>query len=138
MPTYLPTYPIPTSRPPEHQQIKLQWPKFGLIDSKPVSTPVDCSSKLTKREEIDKPADQTIYQAAVGCLLYISTKTRPDISFAVGNSEMASLKLTSMEIHEDNQSAIEIAKNPKCHGRTKHIDIRHHFVRDLVGQGSIY
>ncbi|RVW93475.1 putative mitochondrial protein [Vitis vinifera] len=29
-------------------------------------------------------------------------------------------------------SAINISKNPVIHSRTKHIDIRHHFIRDLV------
>ena len=32
-------------------------------------------------------------------------------------------------LHIDNQSAIVIAKNPEFHDRTKHIDIRHHFLR---------
>ncbi|XP_051145340.1 uncharacterized mitochondrial protein AtMg00810-like [Andrographis paniculata] len=32
----------------------------------------------------------------------------------------------------DNTSAINISKNPVQHGRTKHIDIRYHFIRDLV------
>ncbi|KAK2380916.1 putative mitochondrial protein [Trifolium repens] len=32
----------------------------------------------------------------------------------------------------DNMSAINISKNPIQHSRTKHIDIRHHFIRDLV------
>ncbi|XP_019085495.1 PREDICTED: uncharacterized protein LOC109126416 [Camelina sativa] len=35
-------------------------------------------------------------------------------------------------IHCDNLSAINISKNPVQHSRTKHIDIRHHFVRELV------
>jgi hypothetical protein len=30
----------------------------------------------------------------------------------------------------DNESAIKIAYNPCEHSRTKHIDIRHHFLRD--------
>jgi hypothetical protein len=30
----------------------------------------------------------------------------------------------------DNESAIRIAENPVEHSRTKHIDIRHHFLRD--------
>lgn len=37
----------------------------------------------------------------------------------------------------DNKSAISIAKNPILHGRTKHIDTRYHFIRDLVQNGSI-
>lgn len=32
----------------------------------------------------------------------------------------------------DNISAINISKNPVQHSRTKHIDIRHHFIRNLV------
>jgi hypothetical protein len=30
----------------------------------------------------------------------------------------------------DNESAIRLADNPVEHSRTKHIDIRHHFLRD--------
>ena len=37
-----------------------------------------------------------------------------------------------MTIFCDNLSAINISKNPVLHSRTKHIDIRHHFIRDLV------
>lgn len=37
----------------------------------------------------------------------------------------------------DNQSTIAITKNPAMHGRTKHIDIRFHFIRDLVADGEI-
>ena len=40
-------------------------------------------------------------------------------------------------IHEDNQSAIALANNPIYHARTKHIDIKHHFVRELVDSGII-
>ena len=37
-----------------------------------------------------------------------------------------------MTLYCDNLSAINITKNPIQHSRTKHIDIRHHFIRDLV------
>ena len=40
-------------------------------------------------------------------------------------------------IHEDNQSTISLAKNPQFHGRAKHIDIQHHFVREKVNDGTI-
>jgi len=33
---------------------------------------------------------------------------------------------------EDNQGAICIAKNPVAHSRTKHIDIRHHYIREAL------
>src|SRR4051812_11619696 len=37
----------------------------------------------------------------------------------------------------DNESAIKIAYNPVDHTRTKHIKIRHHFIRDHVARGDI-
>jgi len=37
----------------------------------------------------------------------------------------------------NNQSAIAIAKNPEFHDRTKHIDIRYHFLRHKVESGDI-
>ena len=37
----------------------------------------------------------------------------------------------------DNMSAIAMTKNPVFHARTKHIELRHHFIRDLVGEGEI-
>jgi len=38
----------------------------------------------------------------------------------------------TMIINCDNTSAINIFKNPIQHSRTKHIDIRHHFLCDLM------
>jgi hypothetical protein len=32
----------------------------------------------------------------------------------------------------DNESAVKLATNPVQHSRTKHIDIRHHFLRDML------
>jgi hypothetical protein len=36
-----------------------------------------------------------------------------------------------------NETSIKIAHNPVQHERTKHIDIRHHFLRDHVNLGNI-
>lgn len=218
--------------------------KFQMQESKPVSTPVNPGVKLVKKTEQCESFDQKTYQAAVGSLLYLSTKTRPDISFAVGSvarfcadptkqhwmavkrimrylngtvdlgllygkcasdscvgfsdadwagslddrkstsgylfqcsgaavswrsckqscvalstaeaeyvalaaaaqeavwlqqliCELLSRSPKEIEIREDNQSAICLAKNPQCHGKTKHVDIKYHFVRDQVECGKI-
>ena len=37
----------------------------------------------------------------------------------------------------DNTSAIAISNNPVLHSRTKHIDIRYHFIRDHILKGDI-
>ena len=37
-----------------------------------------------------------------------------------------------MTLYYDNMSAINISKNLVQHSRIKHIDIRHHFIRELI------
>jgi len=37
----------------------------------------------------------------------------------------------------DNQSAIALAQNDNYHARTKHIDIRYHFIRYVIEEGHI-
>ena len=38
----------------------------------------------------------------------------------------------TIDVFEDDQGAIAIAENPISGGRTKHIDVRYHFIRELV------
>ena len=42
-----------------------------------------------------------------------------------------------VKIYVDNVFAINLAKNPVFHQRSKHIDIRYHFLRDQVGKNMI-
>ncbi|XP_031263342.1 receptor-like protein EIX1 [Pistacia vera] len=37
-------------------------------------------------------------------------------------------------VYSDSQSAIHLSKNPVYHERTKHVDVRHHYVRDLIAK----
>jgi len=37
----------------------------------------------------------------------------------------------------DSQGSIALSRNPEHHARSKHIDIRHHFIREQVAVGSI-
>ncbi len=53
------------------------------------------------------------------------------------NSELWNPPEGPSTILEDNQSSIAMAKNPQYHGRVKHIDIKHHFVREQVSNGTI-
>jgi hypothetical protein len=43
----------------------------------------------------------------------------------------------STVIQCDNSSTIQLSKNPVFHGRSKHIDIRFHFLRDLAKDGVV-
>src|SRR5947207_13586788 len=47
------------------------------------------------------------------------------------------IKLGSVSLLCDNESAVKIANNPIQYSRTKHIEIRHHFLRYNVANGNI-
>lgn len=223
--------------------------KFGILDAKPVGTPLDCNTKFSTDEEY---IDNVPYQQLIGSLMYLCVMTRPDIMFAVsylsqfninhtkehwtaakrvlrylkgtmdlcltysGNDlslkgyvdadwannpldrksftgyaftlancaiswecrKQSSIALSSTEaeymaitesakeavyllallkelldhkgqikllvnnydnmiLFNDNQSAQKIASNPIYHRRTKHIDVRYHYIRDVVTNGQI-
>lgn len=40
-------------------------------------------------------------------------------------------------IHYDNQGAGELALNPCHHARSKHIDVKHHFIRECISNAII-
>ena len=40
-------------------------------------------------------------------------------------------------IYEDNQGAIELAKNPRFHNRTKHIDVSFHYMKEQVNPKTV-
>ena len=42
-----------------------------------------------------------------------------------------------LELYEDNKGARDLAYNPEHHSRTKHIDRRHFYVRELVEEKTI-
>ena len=47
------------------------------------------------------------------------------------------INLKQVPLFCDNESAIKIANNPVQHSKTKHIEIRHHFLRDHVMKKDI-
>ena len=52
-------------------------------------------------------------------------------------SELGVQMFNPTEVMEDNQGAIAMGRNPVNHNRTKHIDIRYHYVREAVDDGII-
>ena len=218
--------------------------KFGMKDAKSIATPVNTGLKLTRATEEDDLADERLYQQIVGSLQYLSTMTRPDITYAVSTvakfcskptkvhftavkrilrylkgtsnhgllykkasssncvgysdsdwagdtddrkstsgyvflvgdtaitwkskkqscvalstaeAEYIALSQAAQEalwlrqlatdlqdeqqqptvIYEDNQATICMSKNPQSHGKSKHIEIKYHFVREHVNGGAI-
>ena len=44
---------------------------------------------------------------------------------------------TRAKLRVDNKSAIALSKNPVHHDRSKHIDIRYHFIRECIEDGKV-
>jgi hypothetical protein len=47
------------------------------------------------------------------------------------------IKFDPVKLYEDNQGSIFLADHPVSHQRTKHINVRYHFVRHLVSSGDL-
>ena len=72
----------------------------------------------------------------------LSTAEAEYIALAAATQEATWMRQLLEDLHsgqieptvicEDNQSAICIAQNPQYHNRTKHIDIKYHYVREKV------
>lgn len=51
---------------------------------------------------------------------------------------MESSVYTCTTMYGDNQGAIALSKNPVNRSRSKHIDVKYHFIRDAVSEGRIH
>ena len=51
--------------------------------------------------------------------------------------DMTGMSLENFTLYCDNQGAMALSKNPAQHQRSKHIDIKFHFVRDEIQSGSL-
>ncbi|GKB80797.1 hypothetical protein Tco_0947692 [Tanacetum coccineum] len=79
-----------------------------------------------------KAVNKTQYRVIIGSLIYLSVPKRKSTS---GACQLLGGKL--VPVFYDNTSAIAISNNPVLHSRTKHIDIRYHFIRDHILKGDI-
>ena len=46
--------------------------------------------------------------------------------------DLFDLQLDATCIHCDNQSCVKLSENPVFHDKSKHIDIKYHYIRDMV------
>ena len=81
---------------------------FGMHDSKPVASPVNPGTKLAACKDSDNVSNQLLYHALVGSLLYLSTRTRPDIAYAV--SSVLVIVLTQLMTSYSSKDNFEIFK----------------------------
>ena len=61
---------------------------------------------------------------------------RSVLSFMQPRKNKVNSNVYEIEILEDNEGAKAMAENPLSSGRSKHIEVRWHFLRDLVESGD--
>nr|GEX14154.1 hypothetical protein [Tanacetum cinerariifolium] len=128
--------------------------RFEMENCDTVPTPMVEQAKL-KFDLVGKPVDHTDFRSMIGSLMYL-TSSRPDIMFAILEAEYVVLcsccahvlwmrtQLTNygffydkIPIYYDSKSAIAVSCNLGQYTRTKHIDVRYHFIKDHVEKGTI-
>ncbi|GJZ25353.1 uncharacterized mitochondrial protein-like protein [Tanacetum coccineum] len=103
--------------------------KFSFTNVKTASTPIETQKSLLKDAD-GKDIDEHLYRSMIGSLMYL-TSLRPDIMFAV--CACARFQVNPKVSHFSAVKRIFRylkVKNPVFHSKTKHIKIRHHFIKD--------
>jgi hypothetical protein len=87
------------------------------------------------------------WQSRKQCSIALSTAEAEYIAACSASCEAIWLRklltcLFDLEMREttilcDNQSCIKMTENPVFHDRSKHIEIRYHFIRDMVQRGAL-
>ena len=52
-------------------------------------------------------------------------------------SGLFNLELDATCIYCDNKSCIKLSENPVFHDKSKHIDVKYQFIRDMVEKGVV-
>ncbi|GJY41414.1 copia protein [Tanacetum coccineum] len=126
--------------------------KYGMLSSDPVYTPMVEKSKLD--EDLQrKPVDPTHYRDKL-----VSWSSKKKKSTAISSTEAEyialsgcwaqilwmrsqlidyGLKFNKIPLYCDNKSAIALCCNNVQHSRSKHIDVRYHFIKEQVENGVV-
>nr|GEU95590.1 hypothetical protein [Tanacetum cinerariifolium] len=114
--------------------------KHGMTSCDSVDTPM--ATKHLNADMSGTLVDQTKYRSMVGALMYL-TAIRPDIMHATCYCARYQAKptkkhLTTVKrIFPDLLAAIAISCNPVQHSRTKHIDVKYHFIKEKIEKGIV-
>nr|GEX16345.1 copia protein [Tanacetum cinerariifolium] len=96
---------------------------------------------------VDRKSTSGIYTFMSYCLTSWFSKKQTALAISTTKAEQAlwikqalvdyDIRLDDIPIMCDNKGAIDLSKKPVQHSRMKHINIRHHFLRDNVQKGNI-
>ena len=65
------------------------------------------------------------------------TEAMKEIIWLQGLLDDLGINQDLLKINCDSMSDVYLAKNQEYHARTKHIDVRFHFVREILDEGDI-
>jgi hypothetical protein len=127
--------------------LSVSWSTFGMWDCNPCATPLDAKSRSSKTDypQVVDPSLHRRYHSITGCLSYLVNMTRPDLEFVYFSVEQVCTisgcgtssgfghpQKKPTEIWEDNASCIMISENATNRDRSTHVDVKVHYLRDLV------
>ncbi|GJZ61461.1 retrovirus-related pol polyprotein from transposon TNT 1-94 [Tanacetum coccineum] len=104
--------------------------KYEIFDSSLVKTPMVPPNNLGP-DLASKSVYETSYRGMIGSLI---CEKNPQMKVQPVTDDIL---LKDGTYNCDNTSAIAISNNLVLHSRTKHIDIRYHFIRDYILKGDI-
>ena len=55
----------------------------------------------------------------------------------INDLRIPGVHIGTVPLYIDNNSALKLTRNPEFHSRSKHIDVKHHFIREKVDDGVI-
>ncbi|KAJ3674034.1 hypothetical protein LUZ60_006026 [Juncus effusus] len=133
--------------------------RFGMDLGKTSDTPMVKDVKLDTDEsgsKVDRKSTSRTCQFFGGNLVSWSSRKQNSVALSSAEAEYVTvgsccaqilwlnqtlgdygLNFRKVPILCDNTSAIYIAKNPVQHSKTKHIEIRHHFIRDHIDKEDV-
>ncbi|GJV52160.1 retrovirus-related pol polyprotein from transposon TNT 1-94 [Tanacetum coccineum] len=137
--------------------------KYGMESSDPVDTPMVEKSKLDKDTQ-RKAVDPTHYRGIIDTLMYLTATYAEDDHAGCQDTRRSTsrfmqllgdrlvswsskrqkstlidygLGFNKIPMYCDNKSAIALSCNNVQHSRSKHIDIRFHFIKEQVEDGVV-
>nr|GEX18504.1 retrovirus-related Pol polyprotein from transposon TNT 1-94 [Tanacetum cinerariifolium] len=113
-------------KPEKSKEIEMEY-------SKPTKTPMSSEIKLTKDDESDSVEALNIEEAEY---VFIGKACQQALWMKQALIDYG-IRLDNVPIMCDNKGDVDLSKNPVQHSRTKHIEIRHYFLRDNIQKGNI-
>jgi hypothetical protein len=83
---------------------------------------------------------QTVAQSTTEAEYYALAKAVSEALWLrqiIGQIMYSGSDIKSVKLYGDNQGSLSLAENPEFHQRTKHIDVKHHFIREHITTGVI-